>query len=90
MEPEDLEEVPLTEEEKNYLVDGWLSYLHGLPADSDPNLAGLLHAPMFQATINAILVAHDFEPFTAAFRMGPDNELVLIARRLPTTRAIDG
>jgi hypothetical protein len=36
--------------------------------------------------VNRILVGHDFEPFSAAFRWGADQELMLLARRLPSTR----
>jgi hypothetical protein len=85
MDPTDLQELPLTEEEKNHLIDAWLSYMHALAPDSEPDLSGLQHTPMFKATVNRILAAHDFEPFTATFIMGADNQLVLMARRLPST-----
>jgi hypothetical protein len=86
VEPNDLREVALTEQEKSYLVDAWLSYIHLLPPDTEPDLAGLEHNPIFKATINGILAAHDFEPFTATFVMGDDDQLVVMARPLPTTR----
>jgi hypothetical protein len=89
VEPIELEEVALTEEEKSYLVDAWLSYIHALPPDAEPDLDGLEHNPLFKTTINRILAVHDFEPFTATFRMGPDDQLVVLARPLPTTRSID-
>lgn len=90
MEPSDLEVVPLTELERGYVVDAWLSYVHALPAASDPDLESLLRNPMFRTTMNRILVDHDFEPFTATFRWDADEQLVILARRLPTARPIDG
>ena len=40
--------------------------------------------------MNRILVDHDFEPFTATFRWDPDEQLVILARRLPSARPLDG
>lgn len=90
VEQTDLEVVPLTELERSYLVDAWLSYVHALPAGIEPDLESLLRNPIFKTTMNRILVDHDFEPFTATFRWDPDEQLVILARRLPSARPLDG
>jgi hypothetical protein len=40
----------------------------------------------FKATLNRILAAHDFEPFTGTFRWDSLGRLVVMARRLPAAR----
>ena len=89
MEPAELEEVPLTDQDKREVVDAWLSYVHGLPADSEPDMTTLKQTPIFKATLNRVLAAHDFEPFTATIRWGADNQVILLARRLPVARPIE-
>jgi hypothetical protein len=82
----ELEEVPLTEQEKSDIAEAWLGYLHALPAGAEPDMQGHQGGGVFIAIVNRILAVHDFEPFTAAFRWGADQELILLARRLPSTR----
>ena len=83
MESTDLEEVPITDDEKRHLVEAWLSYVHAVSQQSDPDAANLMRTPYFRDTLNRILLAHDFEPFSAEFQWDPGDELVVLARRLP-------
>jgi len=85
----ELEEVPLTEQEKSDIAEAWLGYLHALPEGAEPDLQGHQGGGVFISIVNRILVAHDFEPFSAAFRWGADRELMLLARRLPSTRRLE-
>jgi hypothetical protein len=89
VEPAELEEVPLTDQDKSEVVDAWLSYVHGLPADSEPDMATLEQTSIFKATLNRVLAAHDFEPFTATIRWGADSQAIVLARRLPVARPIE-
>ena len=82
----DLEEVPLTDEEKSHIAEAWLAYVHALPPDREPDMTASESSAQFKATLNRILAAHDFEPFTATFQWDGKGLLVVMARRLPAAR----
>jgi hypothetical protein len=86
VETTDLEEVPLTDEEKSDIAEAWLAYLHALPPDRVPDMTTSEGSGQFKATLNRILAAHDFEPFTGTFRWDSLGRLVVMARRLPAAR----
>ena len=85
--PTDLEEVPLTEEERTAIAEAWLGQIHAVAAGSEPDVQNLLGKGVFVAIVNQILLAHDFEANTGAFTWRADAQLVLMARRQPTVRA---
>ena len=86
METTDLEEVPLTDEEKRDIAEAWLAYVHALPPDREPDMRSSEGSGQFKMTLNRILAAYDFEPFTATFQWDGEGRLVVMARRLPTAR----
>jgi hypothetical protein len=89
LETTGLEEVPLTDQEKTDIAEAWLGYLHSLPDGAEPDLHANRRPGLFTQIVNQILAAHDFEPFTATFGWGPEQELVLLARRLPISQPLE-
>jgi hypothetical protein len=86
---DDLDEVPLTESDKTDIAEAWLAYIHALPPGVDPHPQVRESSGMFRITVNRILLAHGFEPFSGSIAWNRGNELVVMARRLPTTEPID-
>ena len=82
-----LEEVPLTPEERSDIAEAWLSYIHALPPGGEPDLQFGEGTTLFKMTVNRILLANGFEPFSATFTWSANREVVLMARRLPTAKA---
>ena len=80
---DDLAEVPLTPEEKSDIAEAWLAYIHALPPGGEPDLHVRKGTTLFKMTMNRILLAHGFEPFSATLAWSAGREAVLMARRLP-------
>jgi hypothetical protein len=84
LDDDDLEEVPLTPEEQSEIAEAWLAYIHALPPGGEPDLRLDAGSASFKMTINRILLAHGFEPFSATLSWSAEKEAVLLARRLPS------
>ncbi|HEY6114456.1 MAG TPA: hypothetical protein VI172_00720 [Candidatus Dormibacteraeota bacterium] len=82
---DDVTAVPLTPEEKSDIAEAWLAYIHALPVGAEPDLRIAEGGSMFKATVNRILLAHGFEPFSATLAWTAEGEAVLMARKLPST-----
>ena len=87
---ENLEEVPLTPEEKSDIAEAWLSYIHALPPGGEPDLQLGEGTRLLKMTLNRILLAHEFEPFSAKFTWSADMEVVVLARKLPRPNSEPG
>ena len=85
MNVDDLEAVPLSPEEKSDIAEAWLAYIHALPDGAEPDLRTSGGGSIFKTTVNRILLAHGFEPFSATLAWTADREAILMARKLPTT-----
>ena len=83
VDPKELEEVPLTPEEQSDIAEAWIAYIHALPPGAEPDLRVADGSTQFKITVNRILLAHGFEPFSATFAWHSGKVAVLMGRRLP-------
>ena len=85
----DVEEVPLTEQDKSHIAEGWLGQIYALPPGSEPDLATVLGIGMFGTIVNQVLLVHGFERGSARFDWREDGQLILMARRLRPVRVTE-
>jgi hypothetical protein len=89
MESSDLEEVPLSEQDKGHIAEAWLGQIHAVPGEGEPNIATMLETGLFAVIVNQVLLVHGFEPGTAVFEWRGDGQLTVVGRRLPAGRVSD-